>query len=82
MGRVPAGGTGSREAAAAVALEPAYPLGSRDQLEQARRRRETELAVLETGFNKCFGTSTTSLQAEIFLEKRSREELENGWCGL
>lgn len=54
--RVPVGGTRRREAAAVVALGPASLLGSRDQLEQAWRRRETELAVLETGFNKYFGT--------------------------
>lgn len=73
---MPAGGTRSREAAAAVALEPAYPLGSRDQLEQAQRRRETELAVLETGFNKCFGTSTTSLQAESSWRREAERSLK------
>ena len=46
---------------------PASPLGSRGQLEQARRRRETrcELAALETDFNECLGTSAALLRAEI-----------------
>lgn len=39
------------------------------QPEQARRRREArcEQAALETGFNKCLGTSTALLRAEIFI---------------
>lgn len=39
----------------------------RGQPEQERRRRETrrELAAPETGFNKCLGTSTALLRAEI-----------------
>lgn len=35
------GGTRRREAAAVMALGPASLLSSQDQLEQARRRRET-----------------------------------------
>lgn len=75
LGRVPVGGTRSREAAAVVALgQP--PLLAPGSGWSRHGEGETELAVLETGFNKYFGTRTILLQAEIFLRREAEGSLK------